>query len=412
MKVLLLNLYYPPDTSATAGVVEDVVSALAVGHQVTVVAGRPSYAPLERHPYYLRRRERDGHVTVDRVGSTAFGRGNKLGRVSNYVSYLLLTFIAALLARPRPDAVIVMTDPPLVSLVGAVVAKLRGCPLVYNIRDLHPDMAVASGAIGAGPIAPVWERLHRWSLRRADLVIVLGDDMRARILAKGIDPGRVQVVRDGARAPDPGANGNGPSALAEIRDGFEFVVLHAGNLGFAGVWDTLLEAARRVEGNGIGFVFVGDGALRASLEERAAGIGNVRFLPFYPGEQLPQVLASADLHVVTVRKGLEGLVVPSKLYPILMAGRPVLALSAAEADVARIVNEHGCGFVVDPDDPDAVAETVRSVRQRPEVLETMAQKARQASRLFDREHELKRFVGLVEAVAGAASTVSSPSGGS
>ena len=166
------------------------------------------------------------------------------------------------------------------------------------------------------------------------------------------------------------------------------------------------------KGNGIGFVFVGDGALRASLEERAAGIGNVRFLPFYPGEQLPQVLASADLHVVTVRKGLEGLVVPSKLYPILMAGRPVLALSAAEADVARIVNEHGCGFVVDPDDPDAVAETVRSVRQRPEVLETMAQKARQASRLFDREHELKRFVGLVEAVAGAASTVSSPSGGS
>ena len=283
--------------------------------------------------------------------------------------------------------------------MGALAAVLRGSTFVYNIRDLHPDMAVAAGVIGRGYFAGLWERLHRWALRRAKLVIGLGDDMKERVVAKGIDPARVAVVRDGAR-PLISPNGLDDGVTASIRSDFDFVLLHAGNLGYAGVWGTLLAAAEGLRDEGVGLVFVGDGAQRAELEERARGLHNVRFLPYFPEAELPRVLASADIHVVALRRGLEGLVVPSKLYPILMAGRPVLAIAPDESDVARIVRKYGCGLVAAPDDADDVANRVRQAKSDPGSLAYMAEQARRAAADFDRDRELARFVRLVEEAAG------------
>ena len=399
MRILLLNLYYPPDTGATARIIQDVAQALSERHELTVVAGRPSYQPQERHPYYLFRRERDENVNVERVGSTAFHRRRMAARVTNFITYLTLAFLRAITARPRPDVIIAMTDPPLVCLPAAVAAMVRRCRFVYNVRDLHPDMAVASGAVRPGLFVSLWERLHRWALKRADLVIVLGEDMRERILAKGVSPKRAVVVRDGATPLVPPATRD-HAVTREIRDGHELVVVHAGNLGFAGVWDTLLEAARRLEHEGVGLVFIGDGALKPSLEKKAKGIGNVRFLPYYPPEDLPQVLVSADLHVVTLGRGLEGLVVPSKLYPILMAGRPVLAVTPPESDVARIVREYGCGLVANPDDPHDVVASIRRVLSYSEVLDEMGRQAGVAAQAFGRAQELRRFERLIQEVAG------------
>jgi glycosyltransferase involved in cell wall biosynthesis len=177
------------------------------------------------------------------------------------------------------------------------------------------------------------------------------------------------------------------------------VLVHAGNLGFAGNWETLLTAVGLLEQHGVGMTFVGDGAARSALESRARAMSNVRFLPFYKPEDVPHVLASADLQVVCLRKGLEGLVVPSKLYPILMAGKPVLAIASPDSDMARIVREFDCGLVADPDDPQDVIASVLRVLSCPDVIEAMGQRAREAARQFDRRKELERFVGLVEDVA-------------
>jgi glycosyltransferase involved in cell wall biosynthesis len=398
MRILILNLYFPPDTGATARIIDDVARALAGKHEVTVLAGRPSYDPDERHPYYLLRRENRGGVDVERVGSTAFDRRGMAGRIANFISYLALSCLRALTRQPRSDVIIAMTDPPLVSLVGLITGIIRRAPLVYNIRDLHPDMAVAAGIVQPGLLVRLWERLHRWALKRADLVLVLGEDMRDRIAAKGVSPDNIVVVRDGAMPVDmPSVEDQ--RIPDEIRNGYRFVLVHAGNIGFAGNWVTLLEAARRLHSYGVGLTFIGDGAARSTLEKMAAGIPNVRFLPYYPSEDIPRVLASADLQVVSLRKGLEGLVVPSKLYPILMAGRPVLAMSSPSSDMARIVRQSGCGMVVDPDDPQGVVASVVRVLSYPDDLTEMGRKAQQASGRFDRRKELERFVGLVEGVA-------------
>jgi glycosyltransferase involved in cell wall biosynthesis len=146
-------------------------------------------------------------------------------------------------------------------------------------------------------------------------------------------------------------------------------------------------------------VFVGDGAVRKRLEAALAEEASpVRWLPFRPASEVPYVLAAGDLHIVTVRRGLQGVVVPSKLYPILAAGRPVLAVAPEESDVARIVRRTGCGLVADPDDPDAVARAVLTVYQDRTRLAEMGQRAREAAREYDRVKQLERFMELIESL--------------
>lgn len=393
MHILLLNQYYPPDTSATAKMAALVAETLAKRHRVTVLAGRPSYDPEQRYSAAVLRREVRNHVTVERVGSTAYPRHQMRHRITNYLSYLALAVPRALVL--RADLILAMTDPPVAGIAGAMIASLSGRPFVYNIRDLYPDMAVGGEIVRPTRWVRGWERLHRRALRQAVRIVVLGDDMRNRILAKGIAPERVAVVRDGTSIPESLASADDP-ITQEIRGGFPFVVLHAGNLGFYGAWDTLVKAARILGNDGVEFLFVGGGANRASVEAAAQGCPQVRFLPFRPVEQVPYVMAAGDLHVVTIRRGLEGVVVPSKLYSTMAAGRPILAVAPKESDVVRIVCESGCGLAADPDDPAAVADAVRALRDDPVRLATMGQRAREIAKNYARVNELERFNTIIE----------------
>jgi colanic acid biosynthesis glycosyl transferase WcaI len=391
--ILLLNEYFPPDTSATAKCAAQVADALAERHRVTVLAGRPSYDPSEQHPPYLLRREVRGNLAVERVGSTAYPRFQMRRRVSNYLTYLSLAIPRAISL--RSDVVLAMTDPPIEGIVGAAVALLTGRPFVYNIRDMYPDMAVGSSIVRPGGFTARWERMHRWALRRATRVIVLGEDMRDRIVRKGVDSARVVVSRDGITVPDtlpPPDN----SVAREIRGDFRFVLVHAGNLGFYGAWQTLISAVRILENEGVGLVFVGEGAMKSQVEAMAAGCRAVRFLPFRPASEIPLVLSSGDMHLVTVKRGLEGVVVPSKLYATLAAGRPVLGVAPEDCDVVRIIRRSACGLAADPDDPNTVVEALRGVLHDSELIRNMGLRAREIANSYDRVKQLNIFTETIE----------------
>lgn len=396
MHILLFNEYYPPDTSATAKMAAQVAETLAKTHRVTVLAGRPAYDPEEYYPFAWLRRDTRHLVVVERVGSTTYPRHQMHRRVSNYLSYLALAVPRALAI--CPDVVLAMTDPPVAGIAGAFIARLAGRPFVYNIRDLYPDMAIGGDIVRPNSFVALWERMHRHALRRAARVIVLGDDMRERILSKGVAPGRVVVVRDGTSFPASMPEPSDPM-VQEIRCGFPFVAMHAGNLGFYGAWDTLFKAAEILRNENVGLVFVGDGANRAQLQASVNGASNVRFLPFRPIDEVPHVMMAGDIHIVTIRHGLEGVVVPSKLYSILAAGRPVLAVAAAESDAARIVRESGCGLAVDPDEPAAVAGAIRELRDNPARLAQMGRRARETANKYARVSELQKFAEIIEEAA-------------
>jgi colanic acid biosynthesis glycosyl transferase WcaI len=395
MRILLFNEYYPPDTSATAKMAALVAEHLAKRHEVTVLAGRPSYDPTEYYPFALLRRNVQNGVTVERVGSTAYPRHKMKRRVANYLSYLALAVPRAITM--KADVILAMTDPPIAGIAGAFVARMSRRPFVYNIRDMYPDMAVGGDIVRPSKWVQRWEKMHRGALRRASRVIVLGDDMRDRVLAKGIEADRVAIVRDGTTFPNSMPDRSDP-AVQEVRCGFPFVAVHAGNLGFYGAWNTLIEAAKLLRNENAGLVFVGDGANKASVEASAEGLPNVKFLSFRPVEQVPHVMMAGDVHIVTVRRGLEGVVVPSKLYSILASGRPVLAIAPPGCDAARIVTREGCGVAADPDDPVAVAQAIRALRDDPNRLAHMGLRAREVAGNYARVKELDRFTEIIEEV--------------
>jgi len=399
VRILLLNLYYPPDTSATAKMAQTVVTALAERHDVTVLCGRPSYDPTERRPWRLFQSEQSGRVRILRAGSSDYPRTQMKKRVFNYLSYVFLAVPRALFV--PCDVVLAMTDPPFEGIVGAFVALLKSKPYVYNIRDLYPDMAVGGSIVKPGLLARVWEKLHRWALRSATRVVVLGEDMRHRILAKGVDPSAVAVVRDGAEITpkDTLTAALDPEVIRAIRGNFRFVLLHAGNLGFYGAWDTLLAGAASLANDGIGLVFVGGGAQRPRLEAAATNISNVRFLPFFPANKIPSVLAAADAHLITVKRGLEGVVVPSKMYGILAAGKPIVAVAPRECDVVSLGEANGFSISADPGDPALFAQLVRALSQNPSQLNDMAKAALAAAPEYERSSELAKLVHIIEEAA-------------
>jgi glycosyltransferase involved in cell wall biosynthesis len=399
MKILLLNLYFPPDTSATAKMAQTVVDALCAEHDVTVVCGRPSYDPTERRGWRLWQTEMHGRLKIVRVGSTAFPRFNMKKRVLNYLSYVAVAVPVTLFI--SSNAVVAMTDPPFEGIVGAFVAMLKGKPYLYNIRDMYPDMAIGGSIVEPGLLVRVWEKMHRWALRRASCVIVLGDDMKNRILSKGIAAEKLEIVRDGAEivAEDVPTAAIDEEVIRTIRGNFRFVLLHAGNIGFYGAWGTLLAAARELAADGVGFVFVGEGAQRDSLAAEAAGISNVKFVPFFPGSKIPSVLAAADAHIITVKRGLEGVVVPSKMYGILAAGKPIVAVAPLETDVANLGVKQGFGIATDPDRPSELIEKIRVLAGDGNRVKRMGEAARAAAHGYDRVKELQKFVEITGRVA-------------
>jgi len=313
-------------------------------------------------------------------------------RLSNYLSYLALALPKALTL--PADVIITMTDPPLACLIGALVAQCRRLPFIYNIRDLHPEMAIAAGLLSPCQWTESWDRLHRWAMQQADWVVVLGEDMRERVMAKGVPPQKIAIVRDGVPIPADLPPSDHPIAQ-QLRRGFPFVSMHAGNIGFYGAWETLIVAAREVREDGIGLIFVGDGVCKETLCFLADGTLNVQFLPFRPPEEVPFVLVAPDLHIVTIKRGMEGLVVPSKLYPVLAAGKPVLVVAPENSDPARVVQRAGCGLVVDPDDPTEVAKALRWARQNPEALKAMGQRARGIAPEFSADRHFQKFAELI-----------------
>jgi colanic acid biosynthesis glycosyl transferase WcaI len=413
MRILFLNLYFPPDTSATAKSAESMVHALAQTNEVTVLCGRPSYDPTERRPWKLWQTEEisskatqpigesaggPSAFTVIRVGSTDYSRIQMNRRILNYLTYVQFAFLRALFI--PCDVIFAMTDPPFNGIVGAILSVLKRKPLIYDIQDLYPDMAVAGSIVKPGLITRVWERLHRWALRRAVRIIVLGDDMRARIIAKDINPAKVFIVRSGvdSTADATPAHPENPEVTRAIRGNFDFVLLHAGNLGFYGAWDTIIAAARKLENENIGFVFVGDGAERSRLEKLAIGAANIRFLPFFPNSDIPSVLGAPDAHIVTIKSGLEGVVVPSKMFGIMAAGKPIVAVAAGATDVATLGARHGFAIRADPGNPEELAHAIRRIATDPAALAAMCQASREAVVQYSRANQLKSLRGIMESL--------------
>lgn len=399
MRVCFFNRSYWPDTGATGQLLTELAEDLVARHhmEVFVVTGRPAGPPGS---HALPAREVRNGVVIVRAGGTRFSPVRFAGRAANYLTY----FCAALAAGrrlPRPDVVVALTDPPIVGL--AALAARRGGGFVFYCQDIFPEVAALLEDFRSRLVDALLDRVNRFLLARADRIIALGETMKARLVAeKGADAGRVTIIHNWA---DPDAVAPGPkrNPFSEAHDlAGRFVVLHAGNIGQSQNLEVVIEAAERLRARrDIAWVFVGDGTRRGRLEALAAerGLDQVRFLPYQPREAMRWTYAAADVCLVSLKPGLAGYIVPSKLYTILAAGRPYVAAVDEVSEVAAITRRHACGVLVPPGDAAALADAVARLAADPDTRAAMGRRARAAALEFARARQVNAHAAVLRAAA-------------
>lgn len=391
MRVLFINQFYYPDVAATAQLLTDVAEDLAAsGVEVTVVTGRRSYG--DGHVLGPSRETYRG-VRIQRVGGVALRRGSVGSRYLSYASFWVAAATRCAWL-PRQDVVVPLTTPPLLSCFGALIKKIRGSRLVCWSMDVYPELGVLLGALREGGVAArLVGRLASWSLRSADRVIALGEHMAGRLAVKGVRQERIRVLPTWENGTEivPTAPSENPfratHGLAE-----RFVVLYSGNLGAAHQFETLLDAAEGLRGrSAIVFLIAGGGPrlpwVRTEVEKRR--LANVRFLPYQPRDALRYSLAAGDVHVVTLRDGFQGLLVPSKFVGALASGRPILYVGPCDGEIPDAIRAGKCGVIVRPGDDSALAEAILALEADTARREMMGEDAR---RLFEARYAREKVV--------------------
>jgi glycosyltransferase involved in cell wall biosynthesis len=411
MHVLILNQTFHPDTAATAQLMWDLARHLdASGHRVTAITSRHHYGTDRRHECP---RQTIGNIEIRRVRTTGLGKGSLLRRMGDFASF----YLSAAIEMQRieaPDLILALTSPPMISALAAIHRKLRvtraGRPVrfVYHVMDLYPDALTAAGvAWAASDLGWVTAR----TLEAADAVIVLGRDMRQRLLERYGDAGlagRVHVIPPWSDALEITPCDKRASALTRSLGLIEsFNIVYSGNLGVAHDISTLWSAMALMRNDaGAVWLFVGGGGRFEELRRRVgeAGWSHVRFLPYQPREQLGESLSIADVHLVTQLPSFEGIVVPSKLFGIMAAARPTVMVGPAGAECARIIAEHGAGYVVANGDAAGLVDRLRSLRDDPEMRTRMGHSARNALLArYDRVIACARIEMLLKSVVAGSS---------
>jgi GDP-L-fucose synthase len=399
-RVLILNRSYWPDAEATGQLLTELCEDLAKEFEITVVAGQVNQNPAGL-PYKSWGAERHHGVTIRRVPHLKLGKRSIVGRGLSMVSYFVGAAVTALFVS-RPEIVIVETDPFLLPLLGRLLQWWHRCRLVVYLQDIYPDVAIAVGKVRDGWFTRLLRRSLFAVYRRADRVIVLGEDMRALLTDGGIPDERITSLPnwvDTTRiVPIPLRN------LFRQRERLEdkFVVMYSGNMGLCQNLDEILETAALLsERKNIEFVMIGGGASKGRLEEAARNrkLANVRFLPYQPLAELAHSLSAADVHLVPLDPRVTGCLVPSKLYGILAAGVPALVIADERSEASRVVRESETGRVVAPGRPEELADTIRWCADHARERKVMGRRARRlAEREYDRRRTTARFAALLEDV--------------
>jgi len=388
MNLLVLCPHFAPDVAPTGEVMTQITEQLAQrGHRLHVVTSLPWYQHHAIEPGWtgqvVRHEDTDwGRIT--RVHPFPTDKGNIPARALAFGGFTALTGLAGLVSRGRPQAVLAMSPPLTLGAAGWAVARRHRVPFVFNIQDVFPDVAVEVGAISNPRVIAAASWLERETYLRADAVTVLSDDLADNVAAKIAGrrgaAGRREKVRVIPNFIDtewirPGERENEYRREHGLQG--KTVVMYAGNVGFSQSLDLVIAAATHLAHDPqVVFVINGGGSARPTLERAAAGLPNVRFVDMAPKSRLPEVVAAADLHVVPLRAGLARSSVPSKLYTILAAGRPVVASVDAGTEVARTVERAGAGVAVPPDDPEAFTKAIERLIQSPAEALAMGESGR------------------------------------
>lgn len=401
MRFLFLNQFYPPDPAPTGHFLHDVASRLAArGHTVRVVCSRRAYGSGEDlGPSGIL-----AGVEVERVGGPGVAGHSLAGRGLGHASFLTHALRRAVSLEMSPDLVVAATSPPFLGLAGALAARWRGAAHAEWTMDVYPDVILAHWKIDpSGWRGRALDAVARFQLRRATLVLTLGQFMSKRMGRLLSDNTRLETVPLwSGMDSEPEASAAAQSWRA--RRGWpagDLVLLYSGNMGRGHRFGEFLEAARRLGGAGPRWAFVGSGPRRQEVERfrEAHPDSRIELLPAVPAANVAASLLAADVHLVSLARSWQGLMVPSKLQAAFSLGRPVIFVGAEDNEVAAWIRDSGAGWVVAEDDVDGLISAVNEAREPSQRSSRGAAGRRYAREQFDRDRNCDHIADLLERAA-------------
>lgn len=365
MRILLLSTYFRPDLASTGVIMAKLVDEfVAKGHEMTVLTSVPHYDINRVWPEYsgkLVYSQDYPSVRIHRLYTyVAQDKANVAQRLLAYGSFGLLSMaIGATI--PKPDVILAPSPPLSNGVIADILGRVKRIPFVYNVQDIWPDVAVRAGVLTNPKIIARLRKMEDYVYRRAAGITVISDGFRANLMAKGVPEKKISVIQNFVDTDfiTPAPKNNQFSRKHGLDD--KFVVLFAGNMGFSQGLEVVLDAAKRLGGfREIEFLMVGNGAGRVAAEAYRSqlGLANVRFLPFQPQEDLPDMYGSADICLIPLRRGFTTESVPCKLFSIMAAGKPALASVDKGSDTWNLLQRADSGLCVEPEDPESLAEAI------------------------------------------------------
>lgn len=401
VRIVILTNYFCPETVGAGIWVTQLARDLQErGHQVRVVTSFPSYPEGRIFPGYRNcwsRCERIGEIEVIRTYTYATPSKSFWPRLLSFATFCLSSLGGYLRHCRRADVVYAVLPPLPLGVSGWLIAKASRARLVVNIQDIYPDIAVALGYLRNAYAVAFARWMEGWIYRHSHRVCLISESFRENLLAKGVSPDKLRLTPNWADMrsirPRPRSDELRRSLAAEG----DFLVLYSGGLTENASLDVLIEAASMLRHEPIRFAFIGDGVQRLRLAEHAANLGltNVTFLPFQPLQRYPEVLAAADLTVVSLKSAAALASVPSKIYKQMAAGRPILAIAEPGTELTRLLAHSQCGVAVRPDDVERLAAVIRSLSRQPRQLEEMGRNGRA---YVEKHHSREICVPIIEQV--------------
>ena len=403
-KILVIEQNFYPEVAAAGQLLLDLCEDLArAGYQVKVITGNPK--ELFQKKIKISKRENYRGVEIIRLKSTALSKYNVAGRVINYLTFHFSIFFHIIFSK-RPDLVLVLSNPPLISLHGLILKIFKKCKVIYNIQDLFPDLAVELGKLRNTPFIFILKSLSKYIIRKMDKVIVVGEYMERKIrkdVLKDIEADHIVTIHNWADGEK--------IKVIDKKDiyfkkdwGLEdkFIILYSGNIGYLHEFDTIISAAEDIQNKGykdIVFVFIGEGIkkeyIRKKTEEK--GLDNILFFPYQPRDRLNYSLGLANISLVTLEEGFEGMVVPSKIYGILASGRPVIGVAGGESELTEIIRKGKCGRFVKIGDYMTLSRVIIKYYKNPQkcIKEGMSGR-KYFEKNFDRKIATKKYIKVIE----------------
>lgn len=399
-RIIFVNRFFHPDISATSRILSDVAFHIAaLGLPVSVVTSRGRY---DDEQSILPDFEVIDGVEVHRVVNPRFGRKTLLGRSADYLALYLSFAIAAWRLSARGDILIVKTDPPLLSVALAPIAAFKRLVMVNWLQDLYPEVALRLGLRALAPFASLLIAARNASLRLAANNVVIGESMHTRIKSYGIAKANIEVISNWCddEALRPVLQDQNPLRIAWGL-GDKFVVGYSGNLGRAHEFTTVLDAATLLrDERDIIFLFVGGGHLTTALKQEVARrrlADNFQFRSLAPAHLLSLSLGAPNVHWLSLPPSMEGLILPSKLYGVAAAARPIIAIANPRGEVGELIQRHDCGVAIEPGDSDHLARTVLAFRDDPLQTQQRGHNARHMlEENFRKRDAVRRWERLIE----------------